>query len=68
MADPVAGWAGIQQENEFPNFPANDSFNLNEMTGFDGMALESFHYVKQFITKMLYKYISKLLKLFSNNE
>ncbi|XP_015521388.1 sterol regulatory element-binding protein 1 [Neodiprion pinetum] len=35
MADPTVNWPNIPQENEFPNFPANDSFNLNEMTGFD---------------------------------
>ncbi|XP_012268258.2 sterol regulatory element-binding protein 1 [Athalia rosae] len=35
MADPTANWGSIPQENEFSNFPANDSFNLNEMTGFD---------------------------------
>lgn len=40
MADPAANWSSMQ-ENEFPNFPANDSFNLNEMTGFDGMLLQS---------------------------
>ncbi|XP_034950012.1 sterol regulatory element-binding protein 1 isoform X2 [Chelonus insularis] len=30
------GWTPLQ-ENEFPNFPAGDSFNLNEMTGFDDL-------------------------------
>jgi len=34
MADP-GGWAPTQ-ENEFPSFQSNDSFNLNEVTGIDG--------------------------------
>lgn len=29
------GWAPVH-DNEFTNFTANDSFNLNEVTGIDG--------------------------------
>lgn len=35
MADP-GGWVP-NQENDFTNFQSNDSFNLNEVTGIDGM-------------------------------
>ena len=34
MAD-SSGWASAQ-ENDFPNFQSNDSFNWNEVTGIDG--------------------------------
>ncbi|KAG5333437.1 SRBP2 protein, partial [Acromyrmex heyeri] len=35
MAD-SGGWASTQ-ENDFPNFQSNDSFNLNEVTGIDDL-------------------------------
>lgn len=35
MADP-GGWSSTQ-DNEFSSFQSNDSFNLNEVTGIDGM-------------------------------
>ncbi|KAG5316775.1 SRBP2 protein, partial [Acromyrmex insinuator] len=35
MAD-SGGWASAQ-ENDFPNFQSNDSFNLNEVTGIDDL-------------------------------
>lgn len=35
MADP-GGWT-TTQDNDFSNFQSNDSFNLNEVTGIDGM-------------------------------
>lgn len=34
MADP-GGWSTTQ--DDFSNFQSNDSFNLNEVTGIDGM-------------------------------
>ncbi|XP_057340757.1 sterol regulatory element-binding protein 1 [Microplitis mediator] len=36
MVDSGGGWSSIQ-DTEFPNFPAGDSFNLNDVTGFDDL-------------------------------
>ncbi|XP_063989413.1 sterol regulatory element-binding protein 1 [Diachasmimorpha longicaudata] len=36
MAD-SGTWAPVHDTNEFPTFQASDSFNLNEMTGFDDL-------------------------------
>ncbi|XP_012279749.1 sterol regulatory element-binding protein 2 [Orussus abietinus] len=36
MAD-SASWNGPAQDAAFPNFPANDGFNLSEMSGFDDL-------------------------------
>ena len=41
MSD-LDSWA-TAQENEFPNFPNGDSFNLSDMTGLDGKDIQFFY-------------------------